>query len=204
MIDQRPITAFKFTQEEYDRYQNGEEIWRTIELHPMYLVSSHGRFKSNKIHSKGDYLHPYVTKSGYLRVTFCENGKVKREPAHRIVALAFVQNPYNKPQINHDNGVKDYNFPHNLFWCTQGENNSHAYRTGLAKGTAFGKYGVNSHSKIVTVDQFSLNGVFIKRFYCIKDAARELGVSGKGIYDSVSPNSRKKTAYGFIWKYADK
>jgi len=203
MKEIRPITDFKFTQDEYDLFLNDIEIWRLIENHPCYLVSTFGNFKSNKIHSKGNYLIPDVSKRGYLRVTFCENGKAKKEPAHRIVAQAFIHNPFNKPQINHDDGVKDHNYPNNLFWCTQGENNSHAYATGLAKGTAFGKFGVNSHGKVVTIDQFTKQGIFIKRFYCAKDAARELNVNGKGIYDCASPNSRKKSAYGFVWKYAN-
>lgn len=203
MKEIRPITDFKFTQDEYDLFLNNIEIWRVIESHPCYLVSTFGNFKSNKIHSKGSYLKMDTSGHGYLRVTFCEDGKPKKEPAHRIVAQAFVHNPFNKPQINHDDGIKTNNFPNNLFWCTQGENNSHAYATGLAKGTAFGKFGVDSHGKVVTIDQFTMDGVFIKRFYCAKDAARELNVNGKGIYDCASPNSRKKSAYGFVWKYAN-
>jgi len=202
MTNIRPITDFKFTEEEYQLFLNDIEIWRVIEGWKDYQVSTFGRFRSLK-RGIPELLKFDNSGHGYLRVTLCGNGKIKKHPAGRLVGLAFIHNPLNKPQINHDDGIKTHNFPNNLFWCTQGENNSHAYATGLAKGTAFGKFGVNSHGKIVTVDQFTLNGIFIKRFYCAKDAARELGVSGRGIYDSASPNSRKKTAYGFIWKYAD-
>ncbi len=198
----RPIEHFKFDEQEYEWFCNGIEIWRTVEGHNSYQVSSHGRFHSFK-RGEMNILNFDSSGHGYLRITFCEDGKAKKYPAGRLVGLAFVHNPNNKPQINHENGIKTDNNPNNLTWCTQGENNSHAYRTGLAKGTAFGKYGVNSHGITRWVDQFTMDWVFIKRFYCIADAARELKVHGRGIQAAASLNSRKKSAVGFRWKYAD-
>lgn len=104
------------------------ERWKDIEDFSAYQISDHGRVK-NKI--TGNLLHLQKRKSGYVKVQLHENGKDYTRDVHRLVAKAFVDNPYNKPDVNHDNGRKDDNVYTNLTWMTKQENIQHAMRTGL-------------------------------------------------------------------------
>lgn len=70
---------------------------------------------------------------GYSCVGLYKDSKPKTITVHRLVAIAFLPNPYSKPCVNHKNGVKTDNFLDNLEWCTHKENNDHAVLTGLNK-----------------------------------------------------------------------
>lgn len=71
-------------------------------------------------------------KLGYPRIYYnAVNGKRAGIAVHRLLALAFIDNPFNKPCVNHIDGVK-WNFSlDNLEWCTHRENTQHAHDTGL-------------------------------------------------------------------------
>ena len=67
---------------------------------------------------------------GHLKVILCKDGKHKTVAVHRLVAIAFILNPENKPEINHKNGIKTDNRIENLEWVTSSENKIHAFATG--------------------------------------------------------------------------
>jgi hypothetical protein len=69
------------------------------------------------------------TSRGYKRVTLSISGKTKRFQVHRLVAMYFIENPLNKPCVNHIDGDKENNWLNNLEWCTYSENESHSYNT---------------------------------------------------------------------------
>lgn len=71
---------------------------------------------------------------GYKRVSIKYKGKIEHMRVHRLVAMAFIPNPQNKPFVNHINGKKDDNRVSNLEWCTPRENSMLAGRRGQIKG----------------------------------------------------------------------
>lgn len=118
------------------------EIWRDIPGYEgIYQVSSTGIVRSlpryetdrngKQYQRKGIILQPTLTTTGYYKVKLVKNGKRKDMKIHRLVAMAFLVNTYNKPHINHKDGNPLNNVVDNLEWCTQSENAQHAHDTGL-------------------------------------------------------------------------
>tara|TARA_R110000744_G_C19371770_1_gene563192 strand:- start:52054 stop:52485 length:432 start_codon:yes stop_codon:yes gene_type:complete len=69
--------------------------------------------------------------TGYKTIRLAKNGQVKTYRVHRLVAQAFIPNPYDKPFVNHVDGNKKNNKMTNLEWVTEKENTAHAIATGL-------------------------------------------------------------------------
>jgi YesN/AraC family two-component response regulator len=110
-----------------------------------YLIDECGNVFSKK---RNKFLKPDLSGDGYPRYTFSFNGKTTRVFAHRIVASLFVDNPFNKPFVNHKDGNKQNNHYSNLEWVTTSENNAHAYKTGLKS-----QHGEKNHRSKYTQEQ---------------------------------------------------
>lgn len=109
------------------------ETWRSIiGFEGIYEVSSLGRVK--RVHggmgaTSGRNLKGQRTnKFGYLKVSLYKNDVAKQCLIARLVASAFIPNPFKKPQVNHKNGVVTDNTVENLEWATDSENKFHRAR----------------------------------------------------------------------------
>jgi hypothetical protein len=178
------------------------EIWKPIKgFEECYEVSNMGRVKSiarTRITKGGGItnvneriLKQQIDKFGYCKVGLCKDGKHYYFKAHRLVAIAFIPNYENKPEINHKDGNKENNCVSNLEWNTSIENKRHAYETGLNGG---------EHIKNrKQVNQYDLHNNFITTFPSISEAERKTGIRQSSIW--MCCNFRYKTAGGYIWKY---
>jgi len=106
-------------------------------------IYSHRTNKFLKLHIDNNNNVCFASKIGG------RNGVSIRLTVHRCVAQAYIDNPDNKPEVNHKDGNRTNNNVSNLEWATRSENIQHAYNTGLkfaAKGTK------NANSKLSDKD----------------------------------------------------
>ena len=99
------------------------ELWKDMPISAgRYKVSNFGNIKRKD----GYIMSQYISHRGYKMTGLTVNGKQKGFLVHRLVAEAFIPNPYNKPFINHKDGDKLNNNANNLEWCTNSENQLHS------------------------------------------------------------------------------
>jgi len=97
-----------------------------IKDYPNYLIYEDGRVysKNRKI-----FLKPQEIKKGYLQVCLCNSENRKNFLVHRLVALHYIPNPNNKPQVDHIDRNTKNNHVSNLRWVTSQENIDHRIYT---------------------------------------------------------------------------
>jgi hypothetical protein len=167
-------------------------------IHPRYTVTEEGDvytvLNGTRIKLSVNY------RKAYPIVNITLNNKRKGYVVHRIVAIAFIPNPENKPEVNHIDGDKRNFHVSNLEWATRKENAEHAKRTGLYKNHGNWRSGV-THPSIKTIVQYSRSGEYLAEYISQKEASRITGVGTSSI-SSVLTN-RKPTGGGYIWKFKD-
>ena len=185
------------------------EIWKAVpEYKGYYEVSSMGRVrsvdrttphprnKSMQLVRRGRILKWEFDKYGYPVVTLSKDGKTRTYKIHRLVALAFVPNPDNLPQIDHINAKRYDNRPENLRWCTTQDNTAWRDEKNrprvLCKET--GRTFTNSYEAAAWVVEKGLRtrkGILTTNY---KTVARSIRCACL---------ERYKTAYRFHWAYLE-
>ena len=174
---------------------NENEIWRNIEGYEgLYQVSSLGRVKSlgNDKSRKDKILFQYESKSGYLYVTLCKEGKLKSFRVHRLVANAFIPNPNNFKCVNHKDECKTNNCVDNLEWC------DHKYNTNY--GTCIQRRAEKQRNGVLSkqVYQYDKNHNLIKIWQSVMECGRQ-GFDQGNI--SKCCLGKRKSHRGYIWSY---
>lgn len=148
-----------------------KEKWKVVEGFSKYLISNTGRVKN--IVKLRDLR--FYNCNGYSKIELInDNSKDKKVFVHRLVALNFIPNPSNKPQVNHIDGDKNNNNIENLEWCTASENMRHAFKEGLSVSLK----GENSHNSKMTDEKvILLREMYDSGEFLLKELAEEFNIS---------------------------
>lgn len=173
--------------------ENFKEVWRpVVGYEGLYEVSNTGKVDALNYHheKRRDRMKTRIDKQGYVVVRLYKNGKVRNYFVHRLVAIAFIQNNKNLPQVNHKDENKQNNCIENLEWCDCKYNVNY----GTAKNRMAKKNGI-------PVIQLTLKGEIIAKYESISEAARALGIPDSSIWN-VCHGGQKTTAH-FKWRFED-
>ena len=158
------------------------EKWKPIiGFEEHYEVSSFGRVRNKHTNY---LLKPIKCSNGYFKVCLTYSTK-KYALIHRLVATAFLPNPFNLPCVNHIDENKGNNNIENLEWCTVQYNVT---------------YGKNTLVRNHTVYQYSMDNKLIKKWDSLKEASEFLGITYQGI--SRCCRGLRKSHGGYKWEYA--
>ena len=154
------------------------EVFKDIKGYPNYQVSNLGRIWS-KISQK--YMKPQKDACGYLRIQLrAINGKVKTEKIHRLVAIAFIDNPNNLPEVNPINHIRDDNRVDNLEWVTHKEN-------------------CEKTKKVRKIGKYDRDGNLIEVFDTLAQAAKAENTTPSNIHALINGKPQKNRKY--LWQY---
>ena len=165
------------------------ELWRRVPGYLFIEVSTLGRVKklAHGRNKKDRILSNFVKdRDGYCRCSVMkESGEYTQRCVHQLVAAAFLDNPDNKPHVNHIDGNRVNNKVENLEWVTPKENVIHSFKYGARKAckkvprktiltdfqisqidTLRSLYTVNQIAKLFNIEYQSLKNVIHKKKQC--------------------------------------
>lgn len=153
-------------------------MWKDIkDWEGLYEINELGQARNVKTKY---LLPPTINSAGYSRVTLYRKGKGKHYLLHRLVAIHFLPNPDNLPEVNHKDGDKSHNYSANLEWCTRTQNERHSHQNGSKKYTPF-----VVHFKDDTIKEYNFT----------IDLATEIGVSKRTVMNYLTGKSKNYSVH---------
>ena len=175
------------------------EIWKQVEGYDgRYKVSNYGRVKSFvRDKDNGVLIGSGKNHKGY-HVVYLKNAEGDSQFffVHRLVALTFIDNPNNLPQVNHKDEDKENNCVDNLEWCDN-DYNIH-YGTGRKRAAVSNYCCETTSKKVYSVDAKTGQ---VEYFDSIGDAERKTGNSHCNIVRALK--GRRPRCGGRQWFYCD-
>lgn len=197
--------------------------WRKIPNFEFYEASEDGEIRSvnrsfitkdgRRVNYVGQIMKPRLNRGGYLKVILSTKGARKTVTVHRLVTLAFIPNPENKPEIDHKNGIRTDNRVRNLHWVTSKENSNmplHIANISGENNSFYGKKHTEKTRRLIAESNSRRSGANHSRsrpvinldtgeqFCSLTEAAKSLGYSTKAVYQAMRRNC---VCGGYRWKY---
>lgn len=175
-------------------------MWKTLDFNRNYKVSDKGEVVRI---DRNYYLKFFKDKDGYLSCTLRnEDGTKTKYRVHRLIAMAFIPNPLNKPEVNHINSIRDDNRAENLEWVTRSENEKHAFRDGRfpelrqkARKNLLTYAVAANEIKVAQIDKTTEK--VINTFKSMTEAERQTGINHRNISRACAKGG---LAGGYKWK----
>lgn len=182
------------------------EEWRDIPgYEDLYQVSNLGRVKSKRektrIKDKDErVMQEKQDDKGYSRVNLYKDGKSKAELVSRLVAKAFIPNPYNLPHVGHNDDARSNNTADNLYWTNPYENNRHNGKLERFHDAHNKNIDKIADKLSIGVRAVALDGSHELTFKSMQEAARNGFDSGK---ISMCVNGQRNKHKGYRWERSE-
>lgn len=179
------------------------EIWEPIKGYEgLYEVSDLGRVRSlERLDALGRWTKTRILRlsknqQGYPKVRLFKDNKGKTYPVHKLVAIMFLPNPDNLPQIDHINTKRDDARLCNLRWCTAKQNCNNPISIQHYKNVP--RLPIPARCKPVYQIK---DGIVIAEFHSTRAASIAVGGSRRNI--TMALRGIYKRSYGYEWKYKE-
>jgi len=173
------------------------EIWKEVSVNPNYEISVLGNIRNKKTKK---ILKPHIDYSGYVTIGLSKNNITKRYLLHRLVALTYLPNYYNKKTVNHKNKIPLDNRLWNLEWSTIKEQNIHK-NINKIKTTFYmctmkpvWRIDIKTNEKLE-----KYNNLTEAQNWCIQNNLSKSKYIKNGI--SLAASGKRNYALGYKWKY---